>query len=184
VKYRLLLPGVFLPKLISNGRHIAEALGRLVELVQAASGSATAAGPTFLIYLKGWTEFANAVAWPLAAVICVLLFRRQLTSFLGNVDSVKLFGAEISQKISSQIEQSAKEAQTKSEAELLSGPSKAELERAEAVKALAANANSGVVLIQAERLAADYERVRASMLPGDARTRAMEVVVSQMRTIG
>jgi hypothetical protein len=52
------------------------------------------------------------------------------------------------------------------------------------VKNLAADANSGVIATQAEVLAAEYQQVRDSMLPGNKRTRAMEVVVSKMRTIG
>ena len=139
----------------------AETLAKLVELVKAANGSkvSVATNSSFLAYLKGWTEFANAVAWPLAAIVCVVLFRRPLTKFLGDVDTVKVFGAEISRKISNQLEQSAKEAQTKSEAELRLGPSVAELQRAQTVNELAAKASSGVVVAQAESLAADYERV-------------------------
>ncbi|MBR0862774.1 hypothetical protein ACVIWV_001671 [Bradyrhizobium diazoefficiens] len=163
-----------------------EILSKLTELIKAAGsgGAPRGAGPSGIELLKSVTEFLNAVAWPAAAVFCALLFRQQVTSFLGNVETVKVFGAEISRKIDKQIEQSAKEAQNKSEAELLSGPSEGELERAMTVKKLAANASSGVVMAQAESLAADYEHVRASMPPGNDRTRAMEVVVSKMRTIG
>ncbi|MET4207200.1 hypothetical protein [Bradyrhizobium sp. LA2.1] len=163
-----------------------EVLSKLTELIKATGGVGAPhdSGLTWLQFLKSITEFLNAIAWPAAAVLCVLLFRRQVIDFLGNVESVKVLGVEISRKIDKQIEQSAKEAQTKSEAELSSGPSKAELERAMTVKDLAANASSGVVLAKAESLAAEYESVRASMLPGNDRTRAMEVVVSKMRTIG
>jgi hypothetical protein len=142
------------------------------------------AGATFLEYLKGWTEFLNVIAWPIATVLCVFLFRRQVMNFLGNVETVKLFGAEVSRKINKQIEQSEKEALTKSDSELLSGPSKSELNRAIMVNKLTADWNSSLVSAPAEALAAEYERVRASMLPGQSRTRAMEVIVSKMRTIG
>lgn len=163
-----------------------EILSKLAELIKATGGigAPRQGGPTWLEVLKGFTEFLNAIAWPAAAVLCVFLFRHQVTNFLGEVETVKVFGAEISRKIDKQIEQSAKEAKAKSEAELRSGPSKADIERAVAVKELAANAASGVVISQAESLAAEYERVRASMPPGDDRTRAMEIVVSKMRTIG
>ncbi len=114
----------------------------------------------------------------------MLLFRRQLTKFLGDVNTVKVFGAEITRKIDNQIEQSAKEAQAKTEAELRSGPSEGELNRAGVVKNLLVDTPHSVITAQAEALAAEYERVRASMLPGSDRTRAMEVVVSKMRTIG
>jgi hypothetical protein len=161
-----------------------EVLSKLAELIKATGGAGAPHGSTFLDYLKSFTEFLSAVAWPAAAVLCVLLFRRQVTNFLGDVETVKVFGAEISRKINKQIEQSAKEAQTKTDSELRSGPSKGELNRAMVVKDLAADTNSGVVAAQAEALAAEYERLRASMLPGNDRTRAMEVVVSKMRTIG
>lgn len=163
-----------------------EVLSKLSELIKATGsiGSPRGSGPTWLEVLKGFTEFLNAIAWPAAAVLCVFLFRQQVTNFLGDVETVKVFGAEISRKIDKQVEQSAKEAQTKSNAELRSGPSKTELERAMTVKELAANATSGVIISQAESLSAEYERVRASMPPGNDRTRAMEVVVSKMRTIG
>jgi hypothetical protein len=162
-----------------------EMLSKLTDMIKAAATVGAPHGSaTFLEYLKGWTEFLGVVAWPAATVLCVFLFRRQVMNFLGDVETVKVFGAEISRKINKQIEQSAKEALTKSEAELRSGPSKAELNRAMVVKELTADRNSGLVAAQAEALAAEYERVRASMPPSNNRTRAMEVVVSKMRTIG
>ncbi len=162
-----------------------EVLSKLADMIKAATtGGTPHAGTTFLEYLKGWTEFLGVIAWPAATVVCVLLFRRQIIDFLGGVETVKVFGAEISRKIDKQIEQSAKEALTKSEAELRSGPSKGELDRAMVVKELTADRYGGLVAAQAQALAAEYERVRASMPPSNERTRAMEVVVSKMRTIG
>jgi hypothetical protein len=52
------------------------------------------------------------------------------------------------------------------------------------VEALTAKAPQAFVRGQAQQLAAEYERVRASMPASDKRTRAMEVVVAKMRTIG
>jgi len=165
-----------------------EVLSKLAELVKATSGVGGNAGlahdPRVLDYLKIFGELLNAVAWPIAAVYCVILFRQQLTQFIGDVDSVNVGAIKISRKITSQIEQSAQEAETKTEAELRSGPSKDELVRATIVKQLAAETDRGLIARQAEALAMEYERVRASMLPGNPRTRAMEVVVSKMRTIG
>jgi hypothetical protein len=160
-----------------------EVIAKLADLVRSASyNAASSHQPAFLDYLKGATEFVTAVAWPSAAVTCVFLFRRQLTNFIGDVDSVKLFGAEISRRINKQIEQSAKEAQQNSG--MSSAPSAGELSRAMVVKSLASDSNISLIKEQAEKLAAEYQRVRDSMLPGDNRTRAMEVVVSKMRTIG
>ena len=163
-----------------------EVLNKLAELIKATTSGASAPheGSTFLEYLKGLTELVDAIAWPTAAIICVLLFRPQLTKFLGGVKTVKVFGAEISREIDSQIEESAKEAQAKTETELRSGPSESELNRAMVVKNLVADTDGSVIAKQAEALAAEYQQVRDSMLPGNNRTRAMEVVVSKMRTIG
>src|SRR5258708_6639015 len=140
--------------------------------------------PTFLDYVKDLTGLFNSVAWPAAVIYCVILFRPQLINFLRNVDTVKVFGEEISRRINSQIEQSAKEAQARTETELVSGPSKSEINRAIVVKNLVAGSNGGEIAAQAEALAVEYQQVRDSMLPGKERTRAMEVVVSKMRTIG
>jgi hypothetical protein len=163
-----------------------EVLNNLTELIKATTSGASLphGGSAFLEYLKGLTQLANAIAWPAAAVICVLLFRQQLTKFLGDVRTVKVFGTEISREIVGQIEESAKEAEARTKIEMLSGPSKNELNRATVVKNLVADTNSSVIVQQAEALAAEYEQVRSSMLPGSNRTRAMEVVVSKMRTIG
>src|SRR3569832_1096934 len=113
-----------------------EVLSKLSELIKATSsiGSPHSSGPTWLEILKGINDFLNAIAWPAAAVLCVFLFRQQVTNFLGDVETVKVFGAESSRKIDKQVEQAAKEAQTKSNAELRSGPSKTEIERAMTVR--------------------------------------------------
>jgi hypothetical protein len=153
-------------------------------MIKVAGGAGPLHGSTTLDYLKVVAELLNSVAWPIAAVWCVVLFRRQLTKFLGDVDTVKVFGAEISRKINTQIEQSALEAQGKTDAELASGPTAGELDRAKIVKQLASDTGHDMIARQAESLAGEYERVRASMPSSDERTRAMEVVVSKMRTIG
>jgi hypothetical protein len=88
-----------------------EVLSKLAELLKAIGTGSAPHDPTFLDYVKDLTGLFNSVAWPAAAIYCVILFRPQLVSFLGNVDTVKVFGAEISRRINSQIEQSAKEAQ-------------------------------------------------------------------------
>jgi hypothetical protein len=158
-----------------------EVISKLAELIKA-TGSGPSHGSAFLQYLKGFTEFADAVAWPAAAVVCVFLFRPQLTKFLSEVETVKVLGTEIS--INKQIELSAQETKAKTEEEIQSGPSPAEISRSIVVKNLAANANRGVIAAQAEALANEYQTVRDSMESGGKRTRAMEVVVSKMRTIG
>jgi hypothetical protein len=154
-----------------------EVLNKLAELIKATGSAGTLHEPSFLGYLKGVTEFFNSVAWPAAVVICLFLFRPQLTKFLGDVETVKVFGAEISRK----LKQSAEEAGAATG--LSSAPSEGELIRATELEKFAAAADIGTIRKEAEELAAEYERVRHTTLPGDSRTRKMEVVVSKMRTL-
>jgi hypothetical protein len=153
-----------------------EVLSKLADLIKT-TGAAGSPHSPFLEYLKGATDFFNSVAWPAAAVICVLLFRQQLTKFFGDVETVKIFGAEISRK----LKQSADEAGAATG--LSSAPSEGELTRATELEKFAVVADTGTVRNEAEELAAGYERTRHTMLPGDSRTRQMEVVVSKMRTL-
>jgi hypothetical protein len=51
------------------------------------------------------------------------------------------------------------------------------------VERLAMKTDADAVRLQVERLAREYERIRGSMSPGDARTRLMEIVAAQMRTL-
>jgi hypothetical protein len=158
-----------------------EVLDRLADLIKAA-GSIPSHGPILIDYIKSLTELLNATAWPVAVIICMLLFRQQLAKFLGDVKTIKILGSEISREIDTQVAKSAQEAQIKPAAELSSGPSEGELKRAVVVKKLAADADSELIVNQANSLAAEYLQVRNSMAPDNARTRAMEVVVSKMRT--
>jgi hypothetical protein len=57
------------------------------------------------------------------------------------------------------------------------------LERASELEKFAAGVGLVTIGKQAEELASEYERVRHSMVPGDPRTRQMEIVVSKMRTL-
>jgi hypothetical protein len=159
-----------------------EVLGKLAELIKVTSGTGACSDPAFLQYLKRAAEFIVAVAWPAAAIVCVYFFRPQLTKFIGDVDTVKIFGAEISRKINTQVEQSAKEAQDKTG--MSNAPSEGELARGTIVKNLTDDTYIEVIRRKAESLATEYNDVRHSMLPGDGRTRAMEVVFAKMRTIG
>jgi hypothetical protein len=75
--------------------------------------------------------------------------------------------------------QEAASAQGKSNA-----PSRGEIARSVVVENLASQGDIEIVRRQGEALAADYERIRASLPPGDERTRRLEVLVAKMRTIG
>lgn len=67
-------------------------------------------------------------------------------------------------------------------------PSLEEMEKseegAERVEAVAARLDISVVRAEARGLADEYEQTRASMRPGNDRTRRMEVVFSKMKTLG
>jgi hypothetical protein len=159
-----------------------EVLSKLVELIKATGAGGTLHSP-FLDYLKGATDFFNSIAWPATAVAGMFLFREKLAGFIGGINKLKtpVGEFEISQRISNELEQSAKEVGPGSAKS--SAPSKGELIRATEIERLAASTGISTIKMQAEELAAEYERVRQSMLPGDPRTREMEVVVSKMRTL-
>jgi hypothetical protein len=157
-----------------------EVLSKLAELIKTTGAAGTPHGP-FLEYLKGVTDFLNAIAWPIAVVVCGILFRPELVGFISKISKVKFPGGEIeiSQQITSELNQSASEAGAATGKS--TAPSQGELIRATEIEKLAAGTDT--IRQQAEQLAAEYERVRQAMLPGDPRTRRMEVVVSKMRTL-
>jgi len=159
-----------------------DSLKALADLIKAVGGSGAHQGGFSAEYIKALADLISAVAWPIAAIVCVTLFRRQLVALIGSVQTVKVFGAEISLKIKQELDQSAQEASTATG--LSTAPSAGELARAVVVERLVSDVDIAVVKRQAEELAEEYERTRHSMQPGNERTRRMEVVISKMRTIG
>jgi hypothetical protein len=158
-------------------------LKALAELVKATSLSGRSddaiLSPEFL---KAIAELIGAVAWPIAVVTAILVFKNQIGRFLGDVSAIEAFGAKISRKITGQLKISAQEAAAI--AGKSTAPTQGEIARSVLIESLVSDSDLSVVRKQGETLAAEYERVRASMLPGDERTRRMEVVVAKMRTIG
>ncbi|MBK1657446.1 hypothetical protein [Paracraurococcus ruber] len=130
--------------------------------------------------LRAIAALVAALAWPATAALALCLFRPQIGRLIDRVSRVKLPGIEAEAEVRQQIEQSAEEARTRPIRE----PTHAELARAQRVDDLARSVPAGFLRQEVERLAAEYERVRGSMPGGAARTRAMEVVVAKMRTIG
>jgi hypothetical protein len=157
---------------------VLKALSELIKATAISGGHQSWISPEFL---KSIADLIGAVAWPTAVVICVILFRKELIQLLGHVGTVKVLGAEIS-LVKRELIASAKEAETASG--LSAAPSQGELARAAIVEELVSGTDIELVRRQAEELAAEYERVRRLMQPGDERTRRMEVVVAKMRTIG
>jgi hypothetical protein len=137
---------------------------------------------------KGWwtpegvtavATIISAVAWPVLAAVLVYKFTPQLSSFLSHMTKVELFGVKA--EIQSEVDKSAEEAGARTER----STAPTDQERASAAKvADISKADLTLVRQQVEALATEYETIRASMPPGDSRTRRMEMVVSKMRTIG
>jgi hypothetical protein len=115
----------------------------------------------------------------LLALLLILTFRPQLKDIIPRVTEFEIFG--LKGKIQNQLNQSAQQAKLDG---LSEAPSPGELERAVRVEAITGKTGLSIVRQEVGELAAEYERVRASMPPGEARTRALEVVVAKMRTIG
>jgi hypothetical protein len=130
--------------------------------------------------IRAAASLFSAIAWPALIVFLVLAFRRPLIDLIPGVTEFEFFG--VKGKIINQLNRSAEIAE-KSEG-LSPAPTPGELERAVQVERLTGKADLSFVRQQIDQLAAEYERVRASMRASDTRTRAMEVVVSKMRTIG
>jgi hypothetical protein len=158
-----------------------EVLNKLAELIRATGATGSPHEATFLEYLKGATEFFNAVAWPAAFLVGLVVFRPELVDFIKGIDKVKFPFAEISRKIQSELQRSADEAGVAKG--LSRAPTQGELLRSAEVERFAAKTDIATIRVQAQGLASEYEHVRHTMLPGDARTRRMEVVVSKMRTL-
>lgn len=133
--------------------------------------------------LKAIAEFISAVAWPTLAVLALLLFYGEIGSMLRSVTEFEFLGlkAKIARKVETELDKSAEAASH------MTGKSSAATEdekrRAEAVAELT-QADMSLVARQVDALAAEYENIRATMPPGDDRTRRMEVVVAKMRTLG
>lgn len=133
--------------------------------------------------LKAIAEFISAVAWPALAVAVLLLFRREIVSMLGGVTEFEVFGvkAKVARQVAAELDKSAQAAsQTPG---LSSAATEGEKSRAAAVAELT-QADISLVARQVDALAVEYESIRATMPPGDERTRRMEVVVAKMRTLG
>jgi hypothetical protein len=130
--------------------------------------------------LKAVAAFVSAVAWPALALFFVLRFRSEIVSFLTRIRKMEAFGVKA--EIEAELEKSAQDAEASQGQS--KAPTRDELKRAEYVERLATPADFEIVRRQVDDLAAEYEKIRATMPSSDARTRRMEVIVSKMRTIG
>jgi hypothetical protein len=120
----------------------------------------------------------GSLVWPLALLLGVWLFRAPIAKLLtGGKVQAEVFGIKLN--IQRELDQSASEA-----VDTDSGPTERELKRANELARLAAGASEADILSEATRLARRYEETRALMPSGIERTRAMNAIAAQMRTIG
>jgi len=160
-----------------------EVLKALADLIKAASRSSSTDGSDAWLTpdgLRAVATFIASISWPILALIFVLLFRPQLKDIVRRLTEFEFFG--VKGKIQNELSQSAQAAE-RSEG-LSPAPTPGEIQRAIQVERLTTSADLPLVRQQVDELAVEYERVRGSMRASNARTRAMEVVVSKMRTIG
>jgi hypothetical protein len=122
----------------------------------------------------------SAVVWPLFAFAVLIVLAPQLRDLVSRLTDFEAFGVKA--KVSQNLKEAAKAAE-KAETPS-SGPTPGELHRAFVVEQLTSKTDTSFIRKQVDDLATEYERVRASMPASDTRTRAMEVVVAKMRTIG
>jgi hypothetical protein len=159
---------------------IPEVLNALADLVKASGGVPKVDGWWSPERIQAVASAVGSIAWPLTVLAVVLILRKPIVAFLSNVTDVEIAGAKF-KRLQQVLDKAGAEASKRNA--LFQPPTEADLARAESVKELLDGLPS-LVRQEAEALAYEYERVRASMLPGDERTRRMEVVVAKMRTIG
>lgn len=179
-------------------------LTQVKTVVQSAiEGSGATAGPA--AYLKIVADFLAALLWPAVALAAIFTFRESIRRRIeeggvsGSIGPLKIEIEKLTEASGAQTKAVLNEAaavqpgNAASRAEdgeekggLTKGPAPYEQARAAAVHTAAQQSSQAenVLLQEARKLARDYEELRASMLPGDERTRRMEVVMSKMRTLG
>lgn len=135
--------------------------------------------------LKGVADLVRAIAWPISISIVLIYFRSAITNQLPRVTKVTVPGGsiELERIVSEQLQEAATEAQTQT-VEAIGNVSQEDLQRARAVDRAATNESLPEFKNKMLDLAAEYRQVRGSMPSGEARTRAMSVLVAQMRTLG
>lgn len=132
--------------------------------------------------IKAIGDAVSSVTWPAIVLYLVASQKETIKSILSNLESITLPGG-VEAKLRKQIDQQA-EAVLKDKRTDLAQVTERQLVAAEYVQRATQNSDMSVIRSQVYELAREYERVRASMTPGDDRTRRMEVVTTKMRTLG
>jgi hypothetical protein len=158
-----------------------EALKALTELIKASGGSVTKVDYWWSVErINALTSAFGAIAWPVTVLIVAFVFRKPLIAFLSQVNEFEFAGAKIKKNLQENLQEAGEAAKLTAPFE---PPTAAERERAAKVEQLLEGQLS-VIRQEAEALAFEYERIRASLPPGNERTQEMEKVVAKMRTIG
>jgi hypothetical protein len=154
-----------------------EQLSQLAAMITAASQQSSAHSDWTDVLATVGTFVADA-GWPLVALAALVLYR-------GPISRLRKFSyKDVALEIDREIERAGLQATEGTVADRLGVPTNDEIARSGQVERLAEAGDPTEVQLTAVRLAAEYERVRASMAAGDPRTRRMEIVVAKMRTIG
>lgn len=133
-------------------------------------------------YLQAIAALLSAVAWPLVIVVFLITQRRPLVGLLDKLEEITLPGG-FAARLRREVDKSAQAALSSDPRAAGKAPTEEQLAGAERVEQVARQSDISVVRAQVLQLAREYERIRATMPSGDARTRRMEVVVTKMRTL-
>jgi hypothetical protein len=131
--------------------------------------------------LTAWAGLIGAIALPVVSLVAIFAFFVPLSRLLTEAESIKFLGIEITRRrIEKVLDESGKEAGTHEG--LSSGPTSSERERAHAISEAAERAPPDFLKREAQKLAWEYEITRETNIPGDTRTRKMEMVMAKMKT--
>jgi hypothetical protein len=133
-------------------------------------------------YLTALAALISAIAWPAIVLFILIAFRHRIERSLEEVESLVLPGG-IEAKFRRTLDREAEAVIQAKEAEPENAPSR-QLQAAQRVEQLAESRGPTFARQQMLGIAREYEVVRASMSPGDRRTREMEKIVTKMRTLG
>ncbi len=140
--------------------------------------------PIAIMSAQGLTAIANllsAILWPLIALTVVLIFRVHLIKLLSRLKIINAsaFRLELADDL---IQKSGKEAEAAGDK--APAPTEKEVVRSGEVERLSRGLNDAELRQQLSDLANEYERVRASLPPGNDRTLKMTAVAAKMRAAG
>ncbi len=135
--------------------------------------------------LHGLAEILGSIAWPMAVIISVLLFRGELRDLIKRVKKFGFAGTsvEAEEEVQKQVEESAAAVLSSTANEPPATISIDDIRRAAEVGVLSSSLSPDSIRAQIDQIAAEYEGVRAQMPSGPARTRQMGAVMAKMRTL-